>query len=54
MGLIDNLSPGPVAKDTAVFTYFIEAAPVWLPVIKPPRYSRPPTILLLPRAMKRC
>jgi predicted nucleic acid-binding protein len=35
MGLIDDLGPGKVGVDTAIFIYFIEAAPAWLPVILP-------------------
>jgi predicted nucleic acid-binding protein len=35
MGLTDDLGLGPIGVDTAVFIYFIEAAPIWLPVIKP-------------------
>jgi predicted nucleic acid-binding protein len=35
MGLIDDLGPGKVGVDTAIFIYFIEAAPVWLPAITP-------------------
>ena len=35
MGLIDDLGPGVVGVDTAAFIYFIEAAPVWLPVVRP-------------------
>jgi predicted nucleic acid-binding protein len=35
MGLIDAIGAGPVALDTAVFIYFIEAHPVYLPLIKP-------------------
>jgi predicted nucleic acid-binding protein len=35
MGLIDDLRPGPVAVDTAIFIYFIEAAPLWLPLARP-------------------
>jgi predicted nucleic acid-binding protein len=35
MGLIDDLRPGVVGVDTAVFIYFIEEAPVWLPVVRP-------------------
>jgi predicted nucleic acid-binding protein len=35
MGLIDDLGPGKVGVDAAVFIYFIEAAPAWLPTIAP-------------------
>jgi predicted nucleic acid-binding protein len=35
MGLIDDLGPGKVGLDTAIFIHFIEAAPAWLPVIMP-------------------
>lgn len=35
MGLIDDLGPGPLGVDTAIFIYFIEAAPAWLPAITP-------------------
>ena len=35
MGLIDDLGPGKVGVDTAIFIYFIEAAPAWLSVILP-------------------
>lgn len=35
MGLIDDLGPGVVGVDTAAFIYFIEAAPAWLPVVRP-------------------
>lgn len=35
MGLIDAIGAGPVALDTAVFIYFIEANPTYLPLIKP-------------------
>lgn len=35
MGLIDDLPPGPVAIDTAVFIYLIEAHPRFLPHILP-------------------
>jgi len=33
--LIDDLQPGPVALDTAVFIYFIEEHPRFLPVVEP-------------------
>jgi predicted nucleic acid-binding protein len=35
MGLMADLGPGPVAIDTAVFIYFIEANPRFLPLIDP-------------------
>lgn len=35
MGLIDDLGPGRIGVDTAIFIYFIEAAPTWLPAISP-------------------
>lgn len=35
MGLADDLMPGPVALDTAIFIYFIEEDPRFLPLIKP-------------------
>jgi predicted nucleic acid-binding protein len=35
MGLIDSVGPGPVALDTAVFIYFIEEHPAYLPLIEP-------------------
>jgi len=35
VGLTDDLRPGPVALDTAVFIYFIEEAPRFLPIVKP-------------------
>ena len=35
MGLIDDLGPGRVGVDTAIFIYVIEAAPPWLPIITP-------------------
>lgn len=35
MGLIDAIGAGPVALDTAVFIYFIERNPLYLPLIKP-------------------
>lgn len=35
MGLIDDLGPGRVGVDAAIFIYFIEAAPAWLPAITP-------------------
>lgn len=35
MGLIDDLGHGPVAIDTAIFIYFIEESPEFLPHIMP-------------------
>lgn len=35
MGLMADLGPGPVGVDTAVFIYFIEEHPRFLPVIEP-------------------
>lgn len=35
MGLIDDLGPGKVGVDAAIFIYFIEAAPTWLAAITP-------------------
>ncbi len=35
MGLIEALGPGRVAVDTAVFIYFIEEHPKYLPIIAP-------------------
>ncbi len=35
MGLIEDLGPGPIALDTAVFIYFIEEHPTYLPPIVP-------------------
>lgn len=35
MGLMAGLDPGPVAIDTAVFIYFIEEDPRFLPVVDP-------------------
>ena len=35
MGLIEDLGPGPVALDTAVFIYFIEENKLFLPIVKP-------------------
>ena len=35
MGLIDDIGPGSVAVDTAVFIYFIEEAPDFLPIVAP-------------------
>lgn len=33
MGLIEDLGPGPIALDTAVFIYFIEEDPTYLPLV---------------------
>lgn len=33
MGLIEGLLPGPVAVDTAIFIYFVQAASDWLPIV---------------------
>jgi predicted nucleic acid-binding protein len=35
VGLIDELSPGPVALDTAIFIYLIEEHPKYLPHVLP-------------------
>ena len=35
MGLMADLGPGSVALDTAVFIYFIEEDPRFLPLIDP-------------------
>jgi predicted nucleic acid-binding protein len=35
VGLIEDVGSGPIAVDTAIFIYFIEAAPAWLPIIRP-------------------
>jgi predicted nucleic acid-binding protein len=35
LGLIDQLDAGPIGIDTAVFIYFIERHPRYLPVIEP-------------------
>jgi predicted nucleic acid-binding protein len=35
MGLIEDVSPGPVALDTQVFIYFIEEERRFLPLVKP-------------------
>lgn len=35
MGLIDAIGGGPVALDTAIFIYFIEEHPKYLPLIDP-------------------
>jgi predicted nucleic acid-binding protein len=34
MGLIDHLGKGPVAIDTALFIYFIEEHPLYLPAVE--------------------
>jgi hypothetical protein len=35
VGLIQDVSPGPVAIDTAIFIYFIEEDKRFLPLVKP-------------------
>jgi predicted nucleic acid-binding protein len=35
MGLMTDLGPGPVGVDTAIFIYFIEEHPKFLPLIEP-------------------
>jgi predicted nucleic acid-binding protein len=35
MGLMNDIGPGPVGVDTAIFIYFIEEDPRFLPVIEP-------------------
>ena len=35
MGLIDDLGPGPVGLDTAVFIYFVEEHAEFLPIVEP-------------------
>ena len=35
MGLINDLGRGPVGVDTAIFIYFIEEHPTFLPLIEP-------------------
>ena len=35
MGLMRDLGPGPVGVDTAIFIYFIEEHPRFLPLIEP-------------------
>ena len=35
MGLIDDVGSDRIGVDTAIFIYFIEGAPVWLPLITP-------------------
>ena len=35
MGLIEDLGSGPVGGDTAIFIYFIEEHPQFLPLIEP-------------------
>lgn len=34
MGLTEGLEPGPVAVDTALFIYFLEEHPIFLPVVR--------------------
>lgn len=35
MGLIEDIASGPVALDTAIFIYFIEEHPQFLPLVEP-------------------
>jgi predicted nucleic acid-binding protein len=35
LGLVEDLGPGPVALDAAIFIYFIEEHREYLPVVKP-------------------
>jgi len=35
MGLTDDLGTNRIGVDSAVFIYFIEAAPKWLPIAAP-------------------
>ena len=35
MGLIDRLGPGPVGLDTAIFIYWIEESPRFMPQLEP-------------------
>ena len=35
MGLIEDIAPGPVALDTAIFIYFIEEHQQFLPLVEP-------------------
>ncbi len=35
MGLMDEIGPGPVGLDTAIFIYFIEEHPLFLPAVVP-------------------
>jgi len=35
VGLIDAVGDGPIAIDTAVFIYFLEEHPVFLPIVEP-------------------
>jgi len=35
MGLMGNLGRGPVGVDTAIFIYFIEEHPRFLPLVEP-------------------
>ena len=35
MGLIEDLGKGPIGLDSAIFIYFIEEHPRYLPVVEP-------------------
>lgn len=35
MGLLSDLGGGPVALDSSIFIYFIEAHPIYLPLVEP-------------------
>ncbi len=35
MGLLSDLGKGPVGLDTAIFIYFVEEHPVYLPMVEP-------------------
>ncbi|MES1245050.1 MAG: PIN domain-containing protein [Acidobacteriota bacterium] len=35
MGLLSDLGSGPVALDSSIFIYFIEAHPIYLPLVEP-------------------
>lgn len=35
MGLMEDLDPGPIGLDTAIFIYYIEEHPRYLPLIEP-------------------
>lgn len=35
MGLLEDVAAGPIALDTAIFVYFIEEHPEYLPVVEP-------------------
>jgi predicted nucleic acid-binding protein len=35
LGLLSDLAPGPVAFDTAIFIYFLEAHPLYRPLVAP-------------------